>query len=562
MSVLVNLSIAKKLVLAFATLILVVAGSTAVSYRDLGIIEETARLTARSNQLLDVIDGMTSGIKDQENSVRAFLISPDDKFLVPYKKGAEAYERAYAKAKAMMADDPAQLKRLEELNTHARTWKRDIADKEIELMGSFVTQVEARQIEIAGLGQASMNGVQAAADAIEAVERQRLAARQAEADTAIAASRTVALGALGVMLTIVMGAMLTLQRGIAAPIRAMTEAMGRLARDDTSVEVPGLGRRDEVGAMAAAVEVFKRNAVERAELAEEAKALDARALADKRRAMAELARNFESTVGGLVRSLSTAASGMEATARSMSATAEETNRQSGTVAAAAQVTSSNVQAVAAATEELAASAGEIGAQVTESSNIAARAVEDAQRSNGIVQALASNTQKIGEVVSLISSIASQTNLLALNATIEAARAGEAGRGFAVVASEVKELASQTSKATEEISAQIAQIQDSTQVAVEAIRGVSGTITTMHQIASGVAAAIDEQQAATQEIARNVSEAARGTQDVTETISGVRHAATQTGSASAQVLSSANELAPGAAALSQEVERFLAGLRAA
>jgi methyl-accepting chemotaxis protein len=351
-------------------------------------------------------------------------------------------------------------------------------------------------------------------------------------------------------------------RSIVMPIKAMIAAMRKLAGGDNDVDIPAQGRKDEIGEMAETVQVFKDNAIEKVRLEAEQIESEKRAEAEKRATMNQMADEFEASVGGVVRTVSSAATEMQSTAQSMSATAEETSAQSTAVAAAAEQASANVQTVASATEELASSVGEIGRQVAQSSQIAARAVKDATNTDEQIQGLAQAANKIGEVVSLITDIAEQTNLLALNATIEAARAGDAGKGFAVVASEVKNLANQTAKATDEIGAQIGGIQSATKDAVTAIQGISKTIGEIDEIATTIASAVEQQGAATQEIARNVEQAATGTRDVTSNIGSVTQAAAETGAASGQVLQSASGLSEQSELLRGEVDSFVAKVRAA
>lgn len=348
---------------------------------------------------------------------------------------------------------------------------------------------------------------------------------------------------------------------VSTPIQAMTAAMKRLANHDLTTLVLGVERKDEIGSMAGAVQVFKDNMIKGDELAA-AQAAENEAKQKRAARLEGLTNAFEAKVGTLVQSLSAAATEMESTATAMTSLAEQGNSKAMTVATAAEQTSANVQTVATATEELSASIQEISKQVANSARIASKAVDDANATDAVVQELAVGAQKIGEIVQLINDIASQTNLLALNATIEAARAGDAGKGFAVVASEVKSLATQTAKATDDISAQISQIQGATNQAVTAIKGIGATIQEMNEIASAIASAVEEQGAATLEISRNVQQAAQGTEEVTRSIVDVRQASTDTGAASAQVLGAAGELSRNSADLSKEVDGFLSDVKAA
>ena len=349
-------------------------------------------------------------------------------------------------------------------------------------------------------------------------------------------------------------------RSIAGPIVGMTSAMGELANNDLDVEIPAQDRRDEIGDMAAAVQVFKENAIHARQLEAEQEEQKRRAEEEKRTLMNSMADDFEANVGGMVEAVSSATAEMESSAQAMASTAGQTSRQSAAVASAAEVASSNVNTVASAAEELSASISEISQQVHQSTEIAGRAVDEANRTNEQVRGLAEAAQKIGEVVELITDIAEQTNLLALNATIEAARAGDAGKGFAVVASEVKNLANQTARATEEIGAQIGGIQTATQNAVHTIEGITGIINQVSEITSAISAAVEEQGAATQEIARNVEQASQGTAEVSSNIQGVNQGADETGQAAGQITDATGKLSRQAELLGNEVDNFVAQIR--
>jgi methyl-accepting chemotaxis protein len=372
----------------------------------------------------------------------------------------------------------------------------------------------------------------------------------------------VTTGGIGLVVLCVAAGFLIVIRGVTAPLGRLGSTMRSLAGGDLAVQISDTARRDEIGALANAVIVFKDNMVSAKKLATEQSDIKARAEQEKRVAMVGMAGEFESSIRGVVDGLTSTAAQMQTIATSMSSSAEQTRRQSVAVSSASEQASSNVQMVASSAEEMTRSILEIGRQVDQASQIAKQAVEDAQRTNGAVNLLSDTAQKIGRVVELIQSIASQTNLLALNATIEAARAGEAGKGFAVVASEVKSLANQTAKATEEVSVQIASMQSVTGEAVTAIQGIGNTIGQISEISTAIASAVERQGAATQEIARNTQQAAQGTEQVSSNIAGVNRAASETGAAADDVLSSAGELGRRSEMLRSSVDRFLENIRVA
>jgi len=371
----------------------------------------------------------------------------------------------------------------------------------------------------------------------------------------------VTLSGVVILLIVTAGLGILIIRGITGPVTKITVAMSRLAGGDKTIEISGTEERNEIGAMARAVVIFKENMIRADELA--AKETDVlKAREDRATAVEDLTDRFDIDVADTLKMVKAASSELNTTATAMTTTAGESKRQAGVAASATERASLNVRTVADAAEQLSTSISEIGRKVSQSATIAQRAVNEAAQTNETVQGLAQSAERIGEVVRLIREVASQTNLLALNATIEAARAGDAGKGFAVVASEVKALASQTEKATEEITGQIAAIQSASTQAVEAIQGISNTIGEISEIATTISGAIEEQGTATQQIARNVQQAAEASQHVANNLSGVTRAADDTGAAAHQVLASSDELSRQSEALRLRIETFLNGIKAA
>ncbi|MGZ3173907.1 MAG: methyl-accepting chemotaxis protein [Croceibacterium sp.] len=367
------------------------------------------------------------------------------------------------------------------------------------------------------------------------------------------------LGTLAILAGAVLLAFL-LGRGLSRPLTAITAVMNRLSSGDTDVAIPGGDRKDELGTMAVAVDVFRRSMIEAGTMRETQEAAKQQAEIEKKALQRQMADRFEADVKSVVGAVAKATQEMQRVAGEITASVNGTSERAAAAAAASGEASASVSTVAAATEELASSVAEIGRQVTHSSGVADAAVAKAGQTTEMVAGLTAAGEKIGDVLRLIGAIASQTNLLALNATIEAARAGEAGRGFAVVASEVKELASQTARATEEIAGQVTAIQSATGDCVIAISGISDTIREISGIATTIAAAVEEQDSATREIARSVQQAAAGTSEVSANVAGASQAADQSRALADNVLVASGELSQHAAALFESVDTFLAGLR--
>jgi methyl-accepting chemotaxis protein len=474
-----------------------------------------------------------------------------------------------------------------DLQEHLQRFKKNIAEsKELALPADIRTGLDAldKPLEAYGKMAAELVGVafadHAAAEkrladfgarfdeletALEHASSQlEAAAEQAQVEAEALASLTARLTylALGCTFLLILGLCGFVFMGVVRPLGRVTLAMNALASGDRAIEIPGTRRRDEIGSISQAVQVFKDNAIEMDGLRAEQERQRQDAELGRRQAMLELADQLDREVRHIVNAVSGAAQETEGAALKVAASVEQTDSQSTAVAAAAEETTANVSSVAAATEELSASFGEVAQQVARAATMTRGAAASATRTNTLVADLATVAQRIGDVVKLIGEIAGQTNLLALNATIEAARAGEAGKGFAVVASEVKSLATQTAKATDDISSQIASMQAATNQAVAAVQEISATVQDIDAISNSIAAAVEEQSSATLEITRNVQQAAEGTQGVSENIVGVNEAARAAGTAASVALEAAQGLRAPSDVLANAVSGFLARLRAA
>ncbi|MEH2539314.1 MULTISPECIES: HAMP domain-containing methyl-accepting chemotaxis protein [unclassified Bradyrhizobium] len=533
--------------------------------------EEGLEATADRKRLLKAMADTRGNFAAAMAQLRLYLLSGEgsdkDKFARPW----ELFEKGFAAVGAQKGQlTIAQLASFEKI-TRARSELAPLYEKTFSLREStnwnapveiLVTEAAPRALKILDLldGPKGLDGTRSGG--IKTHQKKMLVQEQQEVHASISFLEMVLWGLLAAGLGVSAMIALFTARSIATPIQGMTAAMGKLAGGDTSIVVPAIGRADEIGEMAGAVQVFKDHIIEADRLRAEQAQSEARAAAQRKTEMHALANRFENAVGEIIETLSSSSTELEAAANTLTRTAESTQELSTTVSAASEEASANVQSVASASEEMSSSVNEIGRQVLEAARIAGAAVEQAQKTNDRVTALSQAAARIGDVVDLINTIAGQTNLLALNATIEAARAGEAGRGFAVVASEVKALAEQTAKATGEISHQIAGIQSATQESVAAIKEISGTIDRISEISSTIASAVEEQGAATQEISRNITQAAQGTQQVASSIADVQRGASETGAASSQVLVSAQTLSNDSVRLKTEVDQFLATVRAA
>jgi methyl-accepting chemotaxis protein len=556
-----NLKIAGRLMIGFGLLLLMtgaIAGySIHASHGASGLFDRAVRF--KSNEVGD--ERVLKHVF--EARMRAWMALATDNQTY-WDQAEQSYQAAFTRLDQLIAQtiDPTRQAQAVTLKAAIAEGKaRNFALKAFRGKNTALETPEAKAAFTAALAAASKieeiavplaNAYRSAAESVTA---------QAVDDLALGGRVAMILGVVSMIIGMVMATLTSLS--ISRPIRALTAAMLELADGKFDILLPGLGRKDEIGGIAGAVEKFKVKAAEKAQAEAEAKMKQDQIAAEQRKAeMRRLADTFEAAVGEIVDAVSSASTELEAAAGTLTTTAGKAQELATRVAAASEQASVNVHSVAAASEELSVSVREISIQVQESARMAGEAAGQARSTSEQVNELSKAATRIGDVVDLINTIASQTNLLALNATIEAARAGNAGRGFAVVASEVKALAEQTSKATSEIGQQIGDIQAVTQSSVDAIKGISGIIEKLSETSTIIASAVEEQGAATLGISRNVQQAAQGTQHVASDIVNVQHGAGETGSASSQVLSAARSLASDSNRLKLELGKFLSTVRTA
>ncbi len=483
-------------------------------------------LTVRQRQ--SDIDAVRKDIDKTWDSYAATFLTPDEKRLVADAVDAiDAYDDARTRVLSAAAANDFQ---------GARALAADIGGKRFSDLMKSLEDLTQLQIDVA---------------------RQEYVNANNEFDF----DRNLAIAGLIAALLLGSGLAFVIARSVSGPLAGAIGRMDTMAKGDYDAPVEGRDRGDEIGAVARALETFRAKLSEAARLRTDQTAAAAKLAAERKQALHQMASNFESSVGGIIRTVAAAAAELQASSETLAASAEQTLSQVSAVAASSSQVSSNVQTVAAAAEELSASIQEISRQVAQSTEMTGNAVSEAETSNGKVTEMSAAARRINDVVELINSIASQTNLLALNATIEAARAGEAGKGFAVVASEVKNLATQTGKATDDIASQVNGMQQATNHAVDAIQRIAKTIEALSAVSTTIAAAVEQQSAATKEISRSVQQASMGSNEVSGKVENVNEAARSTGTAASEVLSAARELSQQAEILNTEVGKFLDTVRA-
>lgn len=557
----VKLQIRGQLLVAFGIVMVSGLGAGLFIQMSNQTMKQNVDWTIHTYNVMQAADRVLASLVNQETGMRGYLVTANEANLDPLHAGEREFKDALDEAKGLTSDNASQQKRLSDLAAEVQAWQTDVSHRAISLMGEPGTQEAARDIERQGLGKKNFDKIRSIIADFKAAESSLLGARSAAMSSAQWVITLATFASIIISVVVGFASAFVLNRRVAIPVRNSVAVMGRMQAGDYSVDIAYADRKDEIGAMSAALTAFRNDLARAAEQRREQEVAREKQEASIR-ARANLAEQFVGRMETLATSFGRSSTTIADAARNLSATAEETSRQAQAVAGAAEEAASNVQTVAAGTEELSASIREISGQVSNSNRTAQDAAQAAEQSAHNIQSLATAANQIGEVVELISNIAAQTNLLALNATIEAARAGEAGRGFAVVAAEVKELANQTAKATEEIGRKVGEIQTATHTTVESMSLITKTIVSIQQASQAIASAVEQQGVATSEIAQNTQRAATGTTDVTSNISGVSSAAEVTGASSVELMRLSDDLTTQSSSLQDEVKQFVDSLRAA
>lgn len=557
-----NLKIITKVTLAFSVLIALSIGICAINLDSLSRQDAAVKITEHTYHVLSTLDTVTASMVDQETGLRGYLISGNEAFLGPQKAGQVAYQQAFDTLKQLTADNQAQQTRLSELNQSVSGWNKDVLEKELALMRDPSTKDKALAMEAAGAGKQFMDAIRSKIGEISGEERALLRKRELEASAASEATAftnylvtglATVLSVLALWLTFVF---------VVKPIRNINTAMARLAQGDNETAVPHTGRKDEVGEMAAAVEIFRANAIDRQRLEQEAEAnrtlseterlerdrKNAQEAADVQFAVDNLAvglaklsdgdvsyrigQSFTSSLDPIRSDFNNSAEKLQSALSRVAENAHGIDAGANEIAAAANDLAKRTEQQAAAVEETAAALEQITTTVRDSTRraqeagqLVGRAKAGAEHSGEVVrnaviamEQIARSANEISNIIGVIDEIAFQTNLLALNAGVEAARAGEAGKGFAVVAQEVRELAQRSANAAKEIKTLIntsnEQVTKGVQLVDETGKALHSIVGEVQEINRHVAAIVDsaqEQSSGLQQINTAVNQMDQDTQ---------------------------------------------------
>jgi methyl-accepting chemotaxis protein len=593
-----NLSTKFKVVTGTAAPVLLAVAIGAIALTSISSMVESNGWVEHTNQVLRKSDNITAAAVDMETGMRGFIITGKQDFLAPYRKGEQAIYKMIGDLKTMVSDNPTQVGRLDKIQTAMTDWQKNFAEPQIKARGVLADTTsigEMNQKLDASQGKAYFDSLRGLIDELQGDEKTLLTKRTAANEAAVSSSVTMIWESLAAAFVIAIIAGLMIGSTISKPLVAMTAAMKRLAGGETQVDVPGIGRKDEIGEMADAVQVFKDNAIEKVRMEREAE--ENRSLSDKERMEREaqkardaadiqvavealgngltqlangnvafrlnspfvqhldsLREDFNGSVSKLhdaLRTVGQNARGIDAGANEIRAAADDLSKRTEQQAASVEETAAALEQIATTVRDSARRAEEVGGLVTKTRQSAENSGDVVRNAVLAMQQIEKSSGEISNIIGVIDEIAFQTNLLALNAGVEAARAGEAGKGFAVVAQEVRELAQRSATAAKEIKTLISTSSQQVQSGVElvgntgkALEGIVSEVQHINQHVNAIVESSREQSIGIQEINSAVNTMDQGTQ--------------QNAAMVEQSTAASHSLAKEAAALNQLLTQFNLG----
>lgn len=527
-------------------------------------IQNTLKWVNHTHNVLAEARGILAAAVDMETGMRGFLLAGKEEFLEPYNSGKSLLFSSIAQLKETVNDNPSQVKLLSEIEQNLQEWTSNVTEVQIAMrrdVNKTKKMFHMADLVAEARGKTYFDNFRGLIADFQNEERQLIEIRQEENAATVATTYTTIILCCVVSLLLGVGLAFFIGKNIAAPIGHMTGNMSRLAEGDTSVEIGGIERKDEVGKMARALEVFKQNRIE-ADLREKQQKEEQAEKISRAEKVDSLIKEFENKASQAVSTVASAATQLTQTAQQVTGLMDKANDSAQSGASGASQTTANVQSVASAAEEMSSTVKEIASQVNSSNSLVLESVEKVEAADVNAKELAKSSERVREVVGLISDISNQINLLALNATIESARAGEAGKGFAVVASEVKNLASQTDKSIDEVGKVVGEMSSASDGIISILDEIKQSVNSISESSTSVASSVEEQSATTNEIASSMQSAAKGVQMITDNIQEISDSASHSKASSDEVLKASQDLSKQAEHLDKEIKDFLSDIRAA
>lgn len=554
-----DLRLSKKFQFAFGA---IVAATLVVSLALIGntlVLGASVNANTRAIATLDALQAYQGRVDASQEAMARLVISGDIAFAETFSSSLGGVTEARDTLLAVV-DDAAIKEKVNTISANFESWKTTIADRQLEYMQDPYTVDLARFLEASSANTELVATADALFHELEAHYSTLQAERSSQQGATLMLMQIVAVAA-GVILTVmaVVFAMF-LSRLIAAPLVQLATITNRLKDRDWSVNIPQDPRKDEIGDMLKALEVFRQNGIQNDQMEASRREEAERKLA-RAKEIEQSIINFKKTSADLLSAMSGASEQMAGASDQLHNVSTQSATFTENVSRAADSTGSSMQGVASAVEEMSASISEITQQVHRVSSLSRETAQSSNQATERVLGLRNSAERINNVIDLITGITSQINLLALNATIESARAGEAGRGFAVVASEVKSLANQAGNATEEITKVIEAIQSDIALVVETISTICKSVNEVNDNTSSVAVAVEEQSAATSEIANNITQVSHDTSQVVQNVSSVQGKVEETRRVAAEVRSLSARLKDCAGGLNSAIADFISDVAA-